>query len=112
MVRLLFFSSLAVCFALLLNGQEIVRFRDQVYSGVTIQKNVLYKLKISPNINQKFYNADIYEPVGDNSQKRPLILWMHGGAFKFGSKNAEGTRLWCETFSQRGYVCAAVNYKL
>jgi predicted esterase len=112
MVRLSLLFSMAVCFALRLTGQEPVRFRDQVYSGITIQENILYKQDISSNIDNKFYKADIYEPIGDNSQKRPLILWLHGGAFKFGSKNALGTRLWCETFSQRGYVCAAINYKL
>jgi acetyl esterase/lipase len=37
---------------------------------------------------------------------------MHGGGFKYGSKNAKGIQLWCKTFAQRGYVCAGINYSL
>src|ERR1700761_3535569 len=37
---------------------------------------------------------------------------MHGGGFKFGSKEAKGIQLWCKTFARRGYVCAAINYSL
>ena len=29
---------------------------------------------------------DIYEPVGDNLEKRPLIIWAFGGAFITGLK--------------------------
>jgi acetyl esterase/lipase len=41
-----------------------------------------------------------------------LIIWLHGGGFKFGSKNAKGIQLWSEEFAKRGYVCAALNYRL
>jgi acetyl esterase/lipase len=37
---------------------------------------------------------------------------MHGGGFKFGSKKAKGIRIWSSDFARRGYVCAAVNYRL
>jgi acetyl esterase/lipase len=37
---------------------------------------------------------------------------MHGGGFKFGTKEAKGIQLWCKTFAQRGYVCAGINYRL
>jgi dienelactone hydrolase len=37
---------------------------------------------------------------------------MHGGGFKFGTKEAKGIQIWCKSFAQRGYVCAAINYRL
>jgi acetyl esterase/lipase len=37
---------------------------------------------------------------------------MHGGGFKFGSKEHGGVKLWCRFFARRGYVCAAIDYKL
>jgi acetyl esterase/lipase len=101
-----------VCFSPWLLGQEPTRFRDIIYDGITIDKNVSYSENIAVGMPKKFYAADIYEAIGDHSQKRPLIIWLHGGAFKFGSKNAAGTSLWCGTFSQRGYVCVAINYRL
>lgn len=111
MVRRLFFWSVAVCLVQLLNAQELKKFRDVVYESITVDKNITYA-DASDGPHEKFYKADVYEPSGDHSVKRPLIIWLHGGAFKFGSKNAVGTRLWCTTFAQRGYVCASINYRL
>lgn len=55
---------------------------------------------------------DFYEAAGDTSARRPLIVWMHGGGFKFGSKRSKGIRIWSNAFAKRGYVCAAINYPL
>lgn len=103
---------LSACFFQSTIGQEPVEFRDLVYDIISVEKNVSYSKVIIPGTSERFYKADIYEPVGDNLKKRPLIIWLHGGAFKFGSKNSIGTKLWSITFSQRGYVCAAINYQL
>ncbi|SDS58785.1 Acetyl esterase/lipase [Mucilaginibacter mallensis] len=61
---------------------------------------------------KKAYLFDLYQPKGDDARHRPLIIWMHGGGFKFGSKDAKGVALWSKTFAQRGYVCANINYRL
>lgn len=103
--------SVSVCLVQLVNAQDLRKLRDIVFEGITIDKNILY-VNSSRGVQEKFYKADVYEPGGDHSRKRPLIIWLHGGAFKFGSKNAIGTRLWCTTFAQRGYVCASINYSL
>jgi acetyl esterase/lipase len=42
---------------------------------------------------------------------RPLIIWLHGGGFKFGSKRSRGIPTWSKTFARRGYTCAAINYR-
>lgn len=55
---------------------------------------------------------DLYAPKDDTTGRRPLMIWMHGGGFKFGSRHAAGTRLWCRTFAKRGYVCVAIDYQL
>jgi acetyl esterase/lipase len=55
---------------------------------------------------------DLYQPKDDGAGIRPLIIWMHGGGFKFGSKEAAGTQLWSTTFAHRGYVCATINYRM
>jgi len=62
--------------------------------------------------NKKFYDFDLYRPADSSKKPRPLIIWMHGGGFVFGSKDDESIRLWCQSFAQRGYVCAAINYRL
>jgi acetyl esterase/lipase len=105
---------LLFCFATTNYGQEIkqAKYKDVFFPKTAIQKNISYSPDAHPGIKEKFYLFDLYEPVSDTSQKRPLIIWLHGGGFKFGSKNARGIKLWSETFAQRGYVCAALNYRL
>ncbi|MDB5135866.1 MAG: aes [Mucilaginibacter sp.] len=87
------------------------RYKDIIFSDIQIDKNLSY----SPNATKdekKAYQFDLYQPKIDKEMGRPLIIWMHGGGFKFGSKEAKGIQLWSKTFAQRGYVCAAINYRL
>jgi poly(3-hydroxybutyrate) depolymerase len=79
------------------------RYKDLVFPEYTVEKDLRY------NAGELF---DLYQPRGDTNTLRPLIIWMHGGGFKFGSRKASGIRLWCATFSRRGYVCAAIDYPL
>ena len=46
------------------------------------------------------------------TKNRPLIVWMHGGGFKFGSKNSKEISIWGNAFAKRGYAFAAINYRL
>ncbi len=89
-----------------------VRYRDFIFSRLTIEKNLSYSTTIPAGIKSKRYRLDLYHAAEDTSTRRPLIIWMHGGGFKFGSKKAKGIRIWSSTFARRGYVCAAINYRL
>lgn len=57
---------------------------------------------------------DIYQPKNDSEKKRPAVLVMHGGAFAAGSKNDydQHTVTYCDSLAARGYVTAAVQYRL
>jgi pimeloyl-ACP methyl ester carboxylesterase len=94
---LLFFSFIPLA------ASAQTRYKDAVFPEYTLDKNGVYTDKGS---------FDLYQPRGDSAGQRPLMIWMHGGGFKFGSRHAEGTRLWCRSFAQRGYVCAAIDYPL
>jgi poly(3-hydroxybutyrate) depolymerase len=113
MAQIMLQICLAVCITECGYGQmEGIKYKDQVFSEVTIAKDVLYSTNITKGVKKKFYYADVYRPEADTNTKRPLIIWMHGGGFKFGSKKSRGIPLWSETFARRGYVCAAINYRL
>lgn len=86
-----------------LTASAQVRYKDLVFSGYALEKNLAY------TGHRQF---DLYQPKGDSGTRRPLMIWMHGGGFKFGSRRAAGIRLWCKTFAERGYVCAAIDYRL
>ncbi|GAB2693495.1 hypothetical protein GCM10027037_16180 [Mucilaginibacter koreensis] len=95
----------------LANAQKMVgqRYKDLVFAQVKIDENQSY---VPDNPTNKTNQYDFYQPTGDKLMKRPLIIWMHGGGFKFGSKNDKDVTLWSRTFAQRGYVCASINYTL
>ena len=89
-----------------------MRFRDFIFSRITVQKNLSYHTHTSTQIKKKYYLFDLYRPAGDSEVNRPLVIWMHGGGFKFGSKRSKSIRMWSRSFARRGYVCAAINYRL
>ncbi len=107
-------SLLTVSIPLLIQAQEIppVKYKDFVFGEVSVRRNLMYKTSIAPDTKRKYYQFDFYEPAGDTTASRPLIIWLHGGGFKFGRKTSTGTPVWSKTFARRGYVCAAVNYRL
>jgi hypothetical protein len=93
-------------------GNKLTRYKDFVFENVMVQKNIVYNNDIKEGIKKKYYLLDLYEPGADTVLQRPLIIWIHGGGFKFGNKKSAGTPLWSKSFARRGYVCAAINYRL
>ena len=53
---------------------------------------------------------DIYEPSGDTSAVRPVILWGFGGSFVGGSRGQVG--FLCEDYATLGYVAIAYDYRI
>lgn len=54
---------------------------------------------------------DLYQPVGVEG-KRPLILFLHGGAFYVGDKQEPAYVDFCRHFASMGYVTASMNYRM
>lgn len=54
---------------------------------------------------------DIYVPEGIDTPK-PLILFIHGGAFYVGDKQESAYIDFCRRFAAMGYVTASMNYRL
>jgi poly(3-hydroxybutyrate) depolymerase len=102
-----------ICFMLKTQAQpaKLLRYKDIIFSDVTVDKDLSYNPKADQK-EKKSYLFDLYQPKEDQSAPRPLIIWMHGGGFKFGTKEAKGIQIWSKSFAQRGYVCAAINYRL
>jgi|GEM_PF-349058 len=105
------FPVVILCISFIVKGQSPIRYKDVVFSAITVDKDQSYSDRGDTKKN-KFHLFDLYQPRGDPATGRPLIIWMHGGGFRFGSKDAAGIQLWCKNFARRGYVCAAINYTL
>lgn len=64
--------------------------------------------------NVRDLTMDICVPVGDNPgpNGRPLMVLVHGGGFLGGSKADGNIVRMMHEFAERGYVTAAINYRL
>ena len=55
---------------------------------------------------------DVYLPENDDIESRPLIVFIHGGAFYIGDKTDNPIQLWCKHFAACGYVVTSINYRM
>jgi hypothetical protein len=86
---------------------------DTVYNFKTID-NVHYGTSIDVAGNARNLMMDISYPGNDTIKPcgRPLMIIVHGGAFIAGDKSESSITRMRQEFAMRGYVTAAVNYRL
>ncbi|MCY2931281.1 MAG: alpha/beta hydrolase [Planctomycetota bacterium] len=70
--------------------------------GFTVRRNVEYAL-----VGGKHLLLDLYTPAGAK-EKTPLVVWIHGGAWKSGSKENSPIL----ALAAQGYAVASINYRL
>jgi acetyl esterase/lipase len=78
----------------------------------TVEKNIRYGQPKNASIKSKYYLLDLYRPQQAAAGKVPLIIMMHGGGFKLGSKKSNSTPVFSRSFAGLGFVCASINYRL
>ncbi|MGO2496402.1 MAG: alpha/beta hydrolase fold domain-containing protein [Vibrio litoralis] len=74
-----------------------------------VEKNMLFK-----TVGEREIYLDLYTPDQASSQAYPLLVWVHGGAWKRGSKDELPTKnpLLLNSALKAGYAVAAVDYRL
>ena len=110
---------LIILFLCVLSAQN-TRFIDEVFDSFTVTENVVYGN--APDLPFIFLfewntydidlHMDIYEPVGDTMEDRPVIIFSHSGAFFTGSKEAQDMVALCEAAAKRGYLAISMEYRL
>lgn len=92
------------------------RFTTPIFSqsDIIITQDVQYGVNTNINGSEKILKFDFYAPANavDNLDKRPLIIWAHGGSFTGGNENTGGMQHISSHFAQKGYACASINYRL
>lgn len=81
------------------------------YDDVTVLEEVPYAIRLGfRNLNLNYYTAK-----DKNENKRPLIIWIHGGAFMFGSRRFPPPFLTVDnTFHKmvrHGFDVATIDYR-
>lgn len=73
---------------------------------------LIFNLSKTLTLRNLDLKMDIYLPKKDTLSRRPLIMFIHGGAFYFGSKNDLSIVEWCKHYASMGYVTASINYRV
>jgi dienelactone hydrolase len=93
-------------------GAAPLRYRDQVFTNVTVTSNLQYGS--APNAQGAAVPLllDMYRPTGDTQRSRPALVWVHGGSFSQGDKKNIVPVDVANTFAKLGYVVVSINYRL
>lgn len=62
--------------------------------------------------NQHELQLDLYQPAFDPDQKRPVLMYVHGGGFAGGVRDEAFIRKFCRNVAGYGYVAVSVSYRL
>ena len=93
-----------------------MRYTDELFPEVNVTSNIQYGGNYNPNIwGQNLWEdlyMDIYEPLGDYIEDRPLVFFLFGGSFIAGSKTSPDIVALCSRYAKMGYVAAAIDYRL
>lgn len=69
-------------------------------------------VKVINNISEEDLAFDFYYPKESKSKLKPLIIFAHGGAYLYGSRESRPITFLCTEFAQRGYATASIEYRL
>jgi acetyl esterase/lipase len=93
-------------------GAAPLRYRDQVFQNVTKTSDVSYGSAVDQNGVTQDLKLDIYEPAGDTNQKRPAMIWVHGGSFSSLDKTSGELVTEATDLAKKGYFNVSINYRL
>ncbi|MDX2301295.1 MAG: alpha/beta hydrolase [Microscillaceae bacterium] len=91
---------LSVFYISSLSAQE--RYQDSIFAAIAKQ-SLIYDDTLG---------MDVYSPQKDKEKLRPLLLYVHGGAFAVGKRDEEAYNQFCRAFAYKGYVAATMSYTL
>lgn len=80
---------------------------------IKIEKDIPFGETINFKGEQETLLLDIYSPAKAVNKKRPVIMWMHGGGFRYGNDKTQRYIVeMAKRFAKRGYVCLSINYRV
>ena len=94
-------------------GDAPLRYRDAIFSTVTITRDLQYGSAPDGNGNPVALKLDLYQPPAtDTVNKRPAIVWVHGGGFTAATRRSGPSPDLANKFAKLGYVTVSINYRL
>ena len=97
-----------------------IRYIDEIFDEVSKTEDVVYAN--APDLPFWFLfewntvdidlDMDVYEPIGDSLSSRPVIVFMHTGAFFSGHNELDDVVDLSIAAAKRGYVAVSISYRL
>jgi hypothetical protein len=88
------------------------RYFQPVFQNVTVTSGVAYGSATTAFGTTQTLLMDVYQPTGDVSAERPVIIFAHQGGFVTGSRTEPYMVEVCTRFARLGYVTASIDYRL
>lgn len=88
------------------------RYLNPVFDEVQLTSDVPFGQAVNDRGQLQTLRLDLYQPVGDTLQQRPVVVWAHGGSMTGGSKSETIARDFSNAFAKRGWVVASVDYRV
>ena len=120
--------------SLMWSQNDLLRYKEEVFPSFTKTTNVLYSSndpvprfnalinfffgykivddEATSNLTTTSLRYNLYQPAGDTIQKRPAVVLCFGGGFVAGEKEYWSMNLLAEGLAKRGFVVAAIDYRL
>ena len=90
-----------------------VRYRDNVFTTVQKRADITYGTAIDEiDHSVVTLKLDLYTPKGDTLNRRPVIVWVHGGSFCCLNKSSPELIDQATQFALKGYVNVSIDYRL
>ena len=100
-----------VLFSLQLFSQCDGRYASEIFNEIS-KTSVVYSEIYDWSLSNPGLEMDVYTPLNDTANNRPLLIFAHGGVYIEGDKNSITMVTLCEAFAKRGYVTASIRYRL
>ena len=96
------------------------RYKDEIFSEIVKAEDVVYGnapdlpfiFVFEWNTYDVDLTMDIYEAYGDTIKNRPVIIFLHPGAFFTGNNEVDDMVSLSISAAKRGYVAVSLTYRL
>ena len=107
---IIFFLILPLCS----NAQQSAcgggRYHSEIFDVDPVVETVTFGENTTFGGTLKQLKMDVYQPKDDTADKRAAVVFGFGGGFIAGDRSQ--VKPFCEDFARRGYVAAAIDYRL
>ena len=107
---MLIFGVVGFAFAQNYPGCDDIRYRTDVFTEVESTLGLSYGSGTTIAGNSQELFLDVYQPVGDVQEIRPVIILAFGGSFISGERGDLAGL--CESYARRGFVAVSIDYRL